>query len=178
MVSEVSRSLGSSRASLAADDKASPWGGSQQGGSGYGGRFFLRDLPDELQFDMNLPDGNPGASRGHRIRTSVGFGNRVYERTGYWRAIADAVNGREAASNHTPPKRLLTCKFARKETDGRITLELEEPRLREAREMSDAALQNPVRFQSKIVGIPAVPSRLVRLQGGRTGGINSIDFWQ
>jgi len=133
------------------------------------GVFFLRDLPDELQFDMNLRRKSGRVSGSPNTDPALASATGFYEENGLLEGNCRCREWSGRPRRITRPQKTpLHANSPRKETDGRITLELESPDFGSTWECPTRRFKScPI--QSKIGWYSCGPSRLVRLQGGRTG---------
>jgi hypothetical protein len=84
---------------------------------------FVYDLPPELQHELDLPSAAQ-AQLGLTVHgPSVRVRDRVYPYDDYWKAMAEAVNGRKASVRERGETHELTIQFLQREADGRVVVE-------------------------------------------------------
>lgn len=85
---------------------------------------FIEDLPAELNHEIELPS-TVLAQLGLIVHgPTVRVRDRGYPAEDYWKAMADAVNGREGSVRERSKTHELTIQFLRREANGSIVVEL------------------------------------------------------
>ncbi len=84
---------------------------------------FIHDLPMELSNELDLPAHVQAAVGMTVYGVSVKIGEHLYEAQAYWRAVADAVNGREGRVQARQEAHELTIRFLECDQAGHLIVE-------------------------------------------------------
>lgn len=84
---------------------------------------FIYDLPSRLQDELDLPVAVRTYVGLTRLGFSVKIGDRIYDYKDYWKAMADAVNGREGRIRERNTEHELRMRFAERQPNGRVIID-------------------------------------------------------
>lgn len=84
---------------------------------------FIYDLPTSLQDELELPVEVESYIGLTRRGFSVKIGDRFYDYKDYWKAMAEAVNGREGRVQERETQHVLTIRFVDRQANGRVIVE-------------------------------------------------------
>lgn len=84
---------------------------------------FIYDLPKELQDELELPIEVENYIGLTRRSFSVKIGDRFYDYMAYWKAMTEAVNGREGEVQERDTRHVLKIQFVERQSNGRVIVE-------------------------------------------------------
>lgn len=85
---------------------------------------FIHDLPEELSGELDLPASSQALIGVTVHEVIIQIGAHRYDFEGYWKAVAEAINGREAKVNARDEDHELTIEFDEQDSSGRLFVRL------------------------------------------------------